>query len=168
MPNPLPIVASLGILLAHAPAAEPVAPAKAAGEKPLAAARLEFNPGGGPWKGETPFQGASWTALGPGFGSGKGLTMQARAGVGDRFPVSHPQGPALFEIVLENGMDDHLVVLITSGEGEQKVRLPRDKKVEATVGGGKFTLLFPTSHVAAEPGTRPTTNKATIFVTQLP
>jgi hypothetical protein len=144
-------------------AAEPAPPAKAVKQQLV---RLEFNPGGGPWSGETPFHGASWSALGP--GPGKDLFMQAHAGIGDRFPVQNKAGATLFEVVLENGLDDHLVVLVTGGDVDQKVRLPRDKGVEITIAGAKYTLCFPTTRVGAAPGERPSTNKAMIFVTQKP
>jgi hypothetical protein len=148
----------------QARAVEPPVPAKKVVKQQLM--RLEFNPGGGPWKGEAAFQGASFTKLGPGLG--RDNFMQARAGIGDRFPVQDKEDVTLFEVELENGLDDHLVVLITSGDVDQKVRLPRDKRVPITVAGSKYTLLFPTNQVAAAPGERPSTNKATIFVTKEP
>ena len=144
-------------------AAEPAPPAKAVKQQLV---RLEFNPGGGPWSGETPFQGASFSALGP--GPGKDLFMQAHAGIGDRFPVQNKAGATLFEVVLENGLDDHLMVLVTGGDVDQKVRLSRDKGVEIAIAGAKYTLCFPTTRVAAAPGEHPSTNKAMIFVTQKP
>src|SRR5215204_3270949 len=122
-----------------AAAAEPIPPKQEAKRQQLV--RLEFNPGGGPWSGETPFQGASWHALGPGPGNGN--SMQARAGIGDRFPVEDKGGTRHFEIELENGLDDHLVVLVIAGDVDQKVRLPRDKPVEITVAGAKYTVLYP-------------------------
>ena len=163
----LRLTGSSGLLLAmhlFAAAAEPAAQAKVAKRQHLA--RVEFNPGGGPSRGEAAFQGASWSALGP--GPGKGNFMQARAGIGDRFPVRNRAGVTLFEIELENGVDDHLVVQITGGDVDQKVRLPRDKRVEITIAGVKYALTYPTTQVAAEAGERPSTNKATIFVTQTP
>jgi hypothetical protein len=145
-------------------AAEPAPPAKVAPKQQLM--RLEFNPGGGPWSGETAFQGASWSALGP--GPGRDNFMQASAGLGDRFPVQDKHGVTHFEVIVENGVDDHLVVLITSADVEQRVRLPRDKPAKVTVAGNKYTLLFPTNRVAAAPGERPSTNKARIFITREP
>ena len=111
----------LGLLLlcapVPAPAAEPIPPPKKEAKQQLVP--LEFNPGGGPWVGETPFQGASWSALGP--GPAKGSFMQARAGIGDRFPVQDKAGSTHFEIELENGVNDHLVVLVTAGDGQLAV-----------------------------------------------
>ena len=155
---------SLSILCVPTLAAEPKSPKKEAKRQELV--RLEFNPGGGPWSGESPFQGASWHAFGP--GPGKGNIMQARAGIGDRFPVESKDGTKHFEVALENGLDDHLVVLVTAADVDQTVRLPRDKPVEITVAGAKYTLLYPTTRVAVATGERPTTNKAMIMVTQKP
>jgi hypothetical protein len=129
---------------------------------PQALARLEFNPGGGPWSGETPFQGASWSALEP--GPGNDVMMMARAGLGDEFPVQTKAKETLFKVVLENGTDDHLILVITSDEGEQKVKVTRNKPAEVTVAGQKYDLAFPTQRVSAAVGERPSTNKATIWV----
>src|SRR5687767_2102570 len=77
----LPIILAFPFLTfaVHAEAPKPPPPAQEA-------VRLKFVPAGGPWKGETPFQGASWTALSPGWAPGV-LQLHARAGIGDRFPV---------------------------------------------------------------------------------
>jgi hypothetical protein len=122
-----------------------------------------FAPGGGPWKGETPFQGASWSALGPGLEKGV-LMLQARAGIGDKFPVQEKNGVTLFDVILENGTDDHLVLLIGSEEGEQKLKVARDKPSDLTVAGVKYRVMYPSLTVAAAKGEKPTTNKATIFI----
>jgi hypothetical protein len=93
------------------------------------------------------------------------LQMQARAGIGDKFPVGPEKGSALFEVVVVSGNDDKIAVEVLAGGKTQKLELPRDKKAEVEVGGLKFSLLFPTSSVSAAPGEKPSTNKATVFVT---
>jgi hypothetical protein len=129
--------------------------------------QLKFVPNGGPWKGETPFQGASWSALQPMFEKNT-LTMQAHAGIGDKFPVEKKDGTKLFDVVLENGTDDHLVLGIYSEEEDQKIKVTRAKATDFTVAGAKYQAQFPRSRVMAEKGETPTTNKATIFVKQRP
>jgi hypothetical protein len=131
------------------------------------AAPLVFSPGGGPWKGETPFQGASWSALGPGIEKGV-LMLQARAGIGDKFPVQKKEGTVLFEVTLENGTDDHLVLLIHSEDVDQRIKVTRNKATNFTVSGVKYQALFPKLTVAAAKGEKPTTNKATIMLTHRP
>ena len=128
---------------------------------------LVFNPGGGAWKGESPFQGASWSALGPGVEEGV-LMLQARAGIGDKFPVKKQGGPTLFEVTLENGTNDHLVLVIHSEEIDQKIKITRNQSTEFKVSGIKYQALFPNLTVAAAKGEKPTTNKATIFLTHRP
>src|SRR5687767_14886420 len=110
------LVACLPLRSTSAPAVEPQKPPTEKNAKPdQVAVRLIFVPGGGPWKGEAPFQGASWSALGPGLQKGV-LMLQARAGIGDKFPVQEKNGETLFDVILENGTDDHLVLLISSEE----------------------------------------------------
>ena len=150
--------------------AEQPTPPKAAPEEKSAAkqisVRLEFHPGAGPARGEAGFQGASWSKLAPGLNP-KALTLQARAGIGDKFPVQEKEDVTLFEITLENGTDDHLTVSIDSEAGSQKLRLDRDKETAFLVAGVKYLIIYPTLHVAGKAGERPTTNKATIVVKRL-
>ena len=129
------------------------------------AVRLKFVPGGGPWKGEAPFQGASWTALGPGWAPGV-LQLHARAGIGDRFPVQEGDGVTICEVVLVAGNDDRLLVDVLSRDGPQKVELPRDKPAKVEVAGVTYQLLYPSTSVAAAKNEKPATNKATIFVSR--
>jgi hypothetical protein len=142
------------------PAKDPAPPPRAAG----VLVPLVFDPSGGPWRGETAFQGASWGALTK-SPFGKGLMLQAHAGLGDRFPVAMAGAEPLFHVVLENGLADHIVIVVVSDEGDQRIKLPRDKGVPVTVAGKKYTFSFPTLRVEAKAGEKPSTNKATIFVT---
>jgi hypothetical protein len=138
------------------------------GEKDKAAnsilERLRFVPGGGPWKGETASDGASWHNLRPGLTKGV-LDMRGRAGLGDSFPVGVTDDTTLFTVKVVEGNDDQLTVEVNS-EGLQKVVLKRDKAEEVEVTGLKYKLLYPSTSVAAAPGEKPTTNKATIFVSR--
>ena len=129
------------------------------------AVRMRFVPGGPPAKGATDFRGASWTELGPGPEKGV-LWLQAHAGVGDKFPVIDKQGLHLFEVVLADGDDDHVVLEIRSQEGAKKIDLPRDKPGAVKVAGIKYDLLYPSISVGAAPGEKPTTNKAMLMVTR--
>jgi hypothetical protein len=152
---------------ADAPEKKSTPPAAAEKSEPANSetVKLRFVPEGGPWKGETPFKGASWSHLHDGLAKGT-LHMHARAGIGDKFPVSHAKGPVLFEVVVVSGNDDRIAVEVHAGGNIHKLELPRDKKAEVEVGGVKYSLLFPTSSVSAAPGEKPSTNKATVFVTR--
>jgi hypothetical protein len=128
--------------------------------------RLRFLPGGGPWKGETPTRGASWTILRPGLTKGF-MDMRARAGVGDTFPVEQVANTALFHVKLAAGNDDQLFLEVIFPNGEQrKVTVDRDKSGELEISGVTYRLSYPSSEVAAAPNEKPTTNKATIVVSR--
>lgn len=146
------------------PPAPPASPEKSEPAK-SETVRLRFVPDGGPWKGETPFKGASWSHLLDGFTKGT-LHMQARAGIGDKFPVSVANGPVLFEVAVVSGNDEKIAVEVHAAGKVHKLELPRDKAAEVEVGGVKYSLRFPTSSVSAAPGEKPSTNKATVFVTR--
>jgi hypothetical protein len=90
--------------------------------------------------------------------------MQARAGVGDRFPVGETDNATLFEVTVLEGDDERLVVEVRAKERTQRVELPRDKAAPVEVAGQKYELRFPTLSVAAAPDEKPSTNKATIHV----
>jgi hypothetical protein len=129
-------------------------------------ARLQFDPNGKAWTGETAFKGASWTSLNPGLEKGV-LMLQARAGVGDSFPVQEKSGKTLFTVKLAEGNDSRLVLEISAKEQEsRKVELARDKRAEVEISGTKYELLFPTTSVAAATDEKPSTNKATVIVTR--
>jgi len=128
-------------------------------------ARLRFVPEGGAWKGETTFKGASWHNLGPGLTKGV-LWMQARAGVGDKFPVGEKDDAPLFEVAVLEGSDERIVVEVRSKDGNQRINLPRDKAAPVEVAGAKYQLRFPTVSVEAAPGEQPSTNKATVHVSR--
>jgi hypothetical protein len=149
------------------PAAAPAGKAAAAQQNRLA--RLRFAPEGEAWRGETPFEGASWHKLGPAPGGRADvLMMQGRAGVGDKFPVQSKEGVTLFEVFLAEGGDKQLGVEVRTKAAPQKVEIKRDKSAKVEVDGVKYTLSFPTISVEAQPGEDPSTNKATIMVTQYP
>lgn len=163
MKVPAPFFALL-LIVASCAAGDAKAPEAKKPAKHLAP--LVFVPNGGPWKGETPFQGASCTTLDTDAKAVFGL--MARAGLGDEFPVQDKKGTILFEVRLENGTADHLSLVISSEEGEQKVRVPIDKGAEFSVRGEKYRVDFPTQTVEAGPGERPSTNKAMILIKRKP
>ena len=142
-------------------------PEKGAPAPPTAqqAVTLRFDPNGGAWAGETPFKGASWTKLGKGLH--KGLWMRAVAGLGDTFPVQEKDGVTLFEVKVIEGNDDRLIVEVRANAESRRVTLPRDKKATVEIAGGTYELVFPTTRVAPRSeNEKPTTNKATIFVSR--
>jgi hypothetical protein len=116
-------------------------------------------------KGSSDYKGASCTALtnGP---DPKALWLQAHAGVGDKFPVRDDAGVQLFEVLLQQGDDEHVLLEIQSKEGRKKVDLVRDKRGSVTVGGVQYDLAYPSVSVAASAGEKPTTNKAMLMITR--
>jgi hypothetical protein len=127
------------------------------------AARMRFVPGGPPAKGSSDYKGASYSALVPGPGKGV-LWLQAHAGIGDTFPVRDKAGMTLFEVIVAEGDDDHLVLEVHSKEGSKKIDLARDKAGAVEVAGIKYVLSYPSISVGAAPGEKPTTNKAMLIV----
>jgi hypothetical protein len=127
--------------------------------------RMRFVPGGPPAKGSSDFKGASCTSLVPGPEKGV-LWCQAHAGVGDQFPVITETGEKLFDVLLAEGDDDHVVLDIRSKEGVKRINLPRDKAGSVEVAGIKYGLSYPSVSVAAAPNDKPTTNKAMLMVTR--
>jgi hypothetical protein len=111
-------------------------------------------------------KGASWSALAkaPMVKPGE-LYAQARAGIGDKFPVQQ-DGKTLFEVTLTAGDDDHLLVEVRAGDTTQKLDLRRDKPTPVEVAGMKFRLLYPSLNVSRATGA-PTTDLASIFITRL-
>jgi hypothetical protein len=87
-------------------------------------------------------KGASWSALGkaPMVKPGE-LFAQARAGIGDKFPVAE-NGKTHFEVVLTGGDDDHLLIEVRAKDSTQKLDLPRDKRTPVQVGGGKIRVAL--------------------------
>jgi hypothetical protein len=153
-------------------AAEQAQPAKQAPDrdstKPAEGAgsvRLRFVPGGGPWKGEAPFDGASWTMLGPGPQKGV-LWLKARAGIGHRFPVQEKDGVTLFEVRVTAGDDTNLVLEVRSKDGTQTLDLPRDQSKSVQIAGTTYQLRYPSNFVAGNATETPSTDKATIMVTR--
>jgi hypothetical protein len=133
-------------------------------DPPMTSVRLRFVPGGKAWKGETEFKGASWTRLGSGLRPGE-LFMQARAGIGDGFPVEDTKGMTLFQIKLLEGDDDRVTVEVKSHSETQKFVLHRDQSSAVSVAGKKYQLLYPSVSVSADPKENPSTNKATLMAT---
>ena len=127
--------------------------------------RMRFVPDGPPAKGSSDFKGASWTALVPGSEKGV-LWCHAHAGVGDQFPVVSQEGETLFEVLLVEGDDDHVILQIRSKEGAKRIDLPRDKAGSVEVAGIKYALSYPSVSVGAAPNEKPTTNKAMLMVTR--
>lgn len=74
---------------------------------------------------------ADWSRLGPAPGRKPGvLFLMAHAGIGDTFPVQDGEGRTLFSVTVVDGNDDHLLTVVRSREGSQKIDLQRDKSVD--------------------------------------
>jgi len=109
--------------------------------------------------------GADWTPLGPGPGNEPGvLFLMAHAGIGDRIPVQDKGGRTHFVIIVAEGEDQYLLLVVHSKEGAQGFDVIRDNPMPVEVGGGRYELLYPTTRVGAAPDAMPTTDKPTIIV----
>ena len=91
---------------------------------------------------------------------------QARAGMGDTFPVQERDGRTLFRICVVEGNDDRLVLEIRTTEAPRRVELRRDKPVSVQIAESRYELLYPSVTVSS--GGPPTTTKATLIVTRRP
>jgi len=131
--------------------------------KPIAAPskRLIFRPQSGEE------DSANWSPLFKSGGLGHYLLM-AHVPIGGKFPVRREGSETtLFSVELVSGSDKALSVRMIPPEGEpQRLWLQRDQPVDVVVGGEKYTLLFPTSQVAAD--SKAETSQATISVTWKP
>jgi len=110
---------------------------------------------------------ADWTALNRMSDAPPGALMaMAHAGIGDTFPVQQENKPKLFDVTVVSGDDDHLVLKVRSKEGSQRFDVKRDKEVSVEVAGQKYILRYPSVTVSSD--SKPTTDKATIIVHNLP
>lgn len=100
-------------------------------------------------------------------GTGR-LRLIAHAGIGDSFPIKEETGRCLFEILVRDGDDDHLLLQVNSVEGSQKIDLFRDKPVSVRIGNWNYDLAYPSVTVAAAPGETPTTSQAMLLVHRFP
>jgi hypothetical protein len=112
---------------------------------------------------------ADWTQLrqGPGKEPGR-LFLMAHAGIGDAFPVQDSTGKTHFVVLVTEGDDSHLLLVVRSKEGSRAFNVLRDKPVPVVVTGGKYDLCFPTVESAAQAGSKPATDKAMIIVHHFP
>ncbi|NUM52778.1 MAG: hypothetical protein HUU46_03960 [Candidatus Hydrogenedentes bacterium] len=126
--------------------------------------RLRFVPGSPPTNGLESSRGAVWTSFSEWPGSrGETIMLMGSAAIGDKFPVAHRNGPGLFEILLKDGDDSHVVLDIISRMETTSIDLRRDDSAKVLVAGTEYTISYPSQEVAASEG-KSTTNKATIFV----
>jgi prepilin-type processing-associated H-X9-DG protein len=110
---------------------------------------------------------ANWTRLGPDLAKEPGvLFLMAHAGIGDSFPVQDENGRTHFVVIVAEGDDQHLLLVLRSMEGSEGFEVRRDKPVSVVVGGSKYELIFPTTAVAAAANATPTTSQAMIIVKQ--
>jgi len=112
---------------------------------------------------------ANWTRLGPGPAGEPGdLFLMAHAGIGDTFPVQDENGRTHFVVIVAEGDDHHLLLVVNSKDGAQGFDVWRDTPVSVIVGESYYELLFPTTKVAAAADQTPTIDKAMIIVTHRP
>jgi hypothetical protein len=117
-----------------------------------------------PASGSASSGGATWSNLVPAPHHPGVSWAEARAGIGDSFPVQEEVGQTAFNVVVTEGDDEHLIVELRSSEGAQRVGLGRDKSESVHLGGRDYELLYPTVTVSTADIT--TTSKALIIVTR--
>jgi hypothetical protein len=105
---------------------------------------------------------ANWTALVPFPDKNGAPHVLAHAGVGDKFPVQEKGGPTLFQVLVVEGDDAHLILEIRSEETLKKIDLRRDQSVSVQVTDGRYEFCYPTTHVSR--AAQPTTSKAFLLV----
>jgi len=92
--------------------------------------------------------------------------LRAHVGIGDRFPVREENGPALFDVIVTDGNDDHLVLAIRSPNGSQTIDVPRDKPTAAQIADRQYEFLYPSVHV--DPTVGAATEQAFLILTRHP
>jgi hypothetical protein len=110
--------------------------------------------------------GANWSRLNPAPNRPGALWATVHAGLGDEFPIQDQAGDALFNVVVPEATDDHFVLEIPNAEGSKKIDLYRDKPLTVEVAKAKYEFYYPTCNVSS--GSKTTTHKAMLIVTQLP
>lgn len=126
--------------------------------------RLRFVPGSAPSNPLESSNGAVWTSFSsPPTPDATYLMLNGRAAVGDKFPVGHRDEPALFEIRLVDGDDDHVALELLFEGGPKSINVKRDSPEEVTIGGVVYRINYPSIEVSSAEGIS-TTNKAMIVV----
>ena len=128
--------------------------------------RLRFVPGSAPSSPLESSEGAVWSSFSPPpIPDATYVMLNGWAALGDKFPVGHRNEPALFEIRLVDGDDDHLALELLFEGGPKSIDVKRDSPEEVTIGGVAYRINYPSIKVSAAEG-KSTTNKATILVTK--
>jgi sialidase-1 len=128
--------------------------------------RVRFVPGSPPSSPLESSDGAVWSALHP-FPSrdSEEISLMAHAGIGDKFPVRTQNGPLLFEVMLEEGDDNRLSLVILLQETSKTVEIERDKPVDVEISGVTYTFSYPSITMAATEENA-TTNKAMVRISK--
>jgi hypothetical protein len=111
-------------------------------------------------------RGANWTAMVPAPDRLGAFWLRAHVGIGDTFPVQEKDQPKLFDVVVPEGNDDHLLVEVRSQAGLQRIDLLRDKAVTVEIEGSRYEWYYPSTYV--NPNGKTTTDKAFLILTRLP
>ncbi len=128
--------------------------------------RLRFVPGSAPSSPLESSDGAVWSSFSPPpIPDATYLMLNGRAAVGDKFPVGHRNEPALFEIRLVDGNDDHVALELLFEGGPKSIDVKRDSPEEVSIGGVVYRINYPSIEVSSSEG-KSTTNKAMIVVTK--
>ena len=109
---------------------------------------------------------ASWSALVPAPDRPGALWLRAHVRIGGTFPVREENGPTLFDVIVTDGNDDHLVLAIQSLNCSQTIDVPRDKPTAIHIAGHQYEFLYPSVHVDPSVGT--TTEQAFLILTRYP
>ena len=136
------------------------------GEPAAHSVRLRFVPGSPPSSPLESSNGAVWSSFSsPPIPDASYLMLNGRVAVGDKFPVGHQNEPALFEIRLVDGDDDHVALELLFEGGPKSIDVKRDSPEEVTTGGVVYRINYPSIEVSSVDG-KSTTNKAMIVVTK--
>ena len=128
--------------------------------------RLRFVPGSAPSSPLESSNGAVWSSFSPPpIPDATFLMLNGHAALGDKFPVAHLNEPALFDILLVDGDDDHLALELLFDGGTKSIDVKRDSPEEVMIGGVAYHINYPSIEVSSAEG-KSTTNKAMIVVTK--
>lgn len=111
-------------------------------------------------------RGANWTAMVPAPDRLGAFWLRAHVGIGDTFPVQEKDKPKLFDVMVLEGNDDHLLVQARCQTSSQRIDIRRDKAVTVEIEGSRYEWYYPSAYV--NPDGKTPTDKVLLILTRLP